>query len=58
MKIIKVLGDERMYLMSDGSKRPFGYKQVEPVEVIPETVTIDEAVQVLESKKKRKNKKA
>jgi len=57
MKIIKVLGSEKMYLMSDGSKRPFDYKKQVMNEIL-ETVTIDEAVQVLQGKKKRKNKKA
>ena len=47
MKIVKVLGSERMYLMDDGSKRPFKGDK-------PETVTIEEAIEVLEQKPKKK----
>jgi hypothetical protein len=49
MKIKKVLGSEKMYLMEDGTKRPFkGTK---------ETVTIEQAIEVLEQKPKKKRKK-
>jgi hypothetical protein len=51
MKIIKVLGSKRMYLMDDGSKRPF------KSDIKKETVTIDDAIEVLEQKPKKKRKR-
>jgi hypothetical protein len=57
MKIIKVLGSERVYLMEDGSKRPFKLDILSEVDAPPvETVTIDEAIEVLEQKPKKKRK--
>ena len=56
MKIKRVLGSERMYLMEDGSKVPFK-GDVTVSNDMPETVTIDEAVEVLEQKPKKKRRK-
>lgn len=54
MKVLKVLGSERMYLMSDGSKISFDDK--EKIFKKIETVTIEEAIEVLEQKPKNKRK--
>ena len=56
-KIIRVLGSEKCYLMDDGTKVPFAEKGkiIMPSKKI-ETVSIDEAVEVLEQKPKKKKR--
>jgi hypothetical protein len=57
MKLLKVLGSEKVYLFEDGEKVPFGdRKRFNEKRKQVETVSIDEAVEVLEKPKKKKKR--
>lgn len=58
MKVIKVLGDERCYLMDNGQKIPFKDKHLAfPKKRIIETVTVEQANAILNQPKKRRGRK-